>query len=130
MRVVGIAIVTALLSAGCALQAGDPGSEEVQRPTELVGSGTTSQPGVNARPQVLTRNVLGQPGPNADSPNPSPWTDQGSGDPHAGNVNGDPSDNGGNGGTGGQTDNPNPSPWDNPSGSSHLGGIGKGGTGG
>jgi len=134
MRVVAIAIITALLSAGCAIQAGDPPAEETQRPNELVGVyGGEQQGGVNARPEVQSRTSLGQNGPAADSPNPSPWTG-GSSDTHGGNTNGDPSGQIGNGG-GGEQDNPNPSPWSNPSGP-HFGGvpvgagIGKGGSGG
>ncbi len=125
MRVVGIAIITALLSAGCAIQAGDPAPEETQRPNELVGVSGAEQPGVNARPQSLTRTVIDQNGSSTASPNPSPWTNGGSNAPQPGNVNGS-----GNGG-GGQTDNPNPSPWSNPS-DPHVGGIGtgNGGTGG
>jgi hypothetical protein len=125
MRVVGIAIIAALLSAGCALQAGDPLPEDTQHPSELVSIPGGSQTGVNARPQALPRAGVGQTGPAADSPNPSPWTSEGSGDPHANGEQG----NGGNG----NTDNPNPSPWANPS-APNLGSAGnigsKGGTGG
>ena len=130
MRVVGIAIITALLSAGCAIQAGEPLPEETQRPNELVGISGGEQHTVNARPQVLPRTPLGQNGPAADSPNPSPWTGGSTGDPHTGNVNGDPSGSGS--GSGGNTDNPNPSPWSNQTGP-HWGGVGNGnnvGTGG
>jgi hypothetical protein len=128
MRVVGIAIITALLSAGCAIQPGDPQSEEMQRPNELVGISGSDQPGVGARPQVFTRSPLGQTGPIEESPNPSPWGGQGNGDPHAGGMNGDPSGNGGSGSSsGGQSDNPNPSPWANPSGP-HWGGSGTSGS--
>jgi hypothetical protein len=123
MRVVGIAIITALLSAGCAIQAGDPQPEETQRPNELVGISGGEEPTVNARPQVLPRTPLGQNGPAADSPNPSPWTGGSNGDPHTGNPNGDPSGSGS--GSGGNTDNPNPSPWSNPTGP-HWGGVGGG----
>ena len=127
MRVVGIAIITALLSAGCAIQAGEPLPEETQRPNELVGvSGGVSgdeEPGINAHPQALPRGSLGPNGPAADSPNPSPWTGGSTGDPHTGNANGDPSGSGS--GSGGNTDNPNPSPWQNPSGT-HWGGVGNG----
>ncbi|HTQ42239.1 MAG TPA: hypothetical protein VMI75_05720 [Polyangiaceae bacterium] len=127
MRVVGIAIITALLSAGCAIQAGEPLPEESQRPTELVGvSGGGVEPGANTHPQVLPHSPLGKNGPAADSPNPSPWTG-GSTDPHTGNDNGDPSGSGS--GSGGNTDNPNPSPWQNGTGP-HWGGAGNGGTGG
>jgi hypothetical protein len=121
MRVVGIAIITALLSAGCAIQAGEPLPEETQRPNELVGVSGGEVPTVNAHPQALPRTPLGQNGPNADSPNPSPWTGGSTGDPHSGNGNGDPSGSGS--GSGGNTDNPNPSPWANPSGP-HWGGVG------
>lgn len=130
MRVVGIAIITALLSllpTACAIQPGDPTPDPSQRPNELVGISAGEQPGVNARPQGLTRAVINQNGPAADSPNPSPWTNGGAGDPQPGNVDGNGS------GSGGNTDNPNPSPWANPS-DPHWGGIGttgaKGGTGG
>lgn len=122
MRVVGIAIITALLSAGCAIQAGDPTSEEMQRPNELVGISGSEQPSVNARPQRLTRPSIDTSGPAADSPNPSPWTNGGNNAPQPGNTGGN--------GSGGQNDNPNPSPWSNPS-DPHWGGIGgKPGTGG
>jgi hypothetical protein len=127
MRVVGIAIITALLSAGCAIQAGDPQSEETQRPNELVGISGGDQPGVSAHPQSLPRNPFGQDGPSPfTSPNPSPWT---GGNPPAGDTNGNggASGSGGGNGSGGNTDNPNPSPWTNPS-SPHFGGVG-GGTG-
>jgi hypothetical protein len=109
MRVVGIAVITALLSAGCAIQAGEPTPDEMQRPNELVGLPGGEQPSVSARPQAVTRGTFGQNGPQSDSPNPSPWTGGGSSDPHAG---GGPS---GSGSGGGMNDNPNPSPWANPS---------------
>jgi hypothetical protein len=119
MRVVGIAIITALLSAGCAVQAGDPLPEDTQRPNELVGISGGEEPGVNAHPQVLNRTPFGQNGPTQDSPNPSPWT--GGSDPHSGNVNGGSSGSGG-----GNNDNPNPSPWTNPT-DPHWGGLPTGG---
>jgi hypothetical protein len=127
MRVVGIAIITALLSAGCAIQAGEPTPEETsQRPNELVGLVGGDQPGVNARPQVQTHTAIGQTGPNDDSPNPSPWT-EGTSDPSSGGggPNGVPP-GGGMGGNGGNQDNPNPSPWTN---SATGGRMGTGGSG-
>jgi hypothetical protein len=128
MRVVAIAIITALLSAGCAIQAGDPPAEETQRPTELVGVyGGEQQGAVNARPEVQTHTSLGQTGPAEDSPNPSPWTG-GSGAPHGGTNNGGPAGQIG-GGNNGEPDNPNPSPWSNPNGP-HWGGIPAGAGGG
>jgi hypothetical protein len=113
MRVVGIAIITALLSAGCAIQPGDPSSEDMQHPNGLVGvSAGEEQPGVNAHPQVPPRS---QSSPTEKSPNPSPWN--GGGDSHTSGGN----PNGGN-------DNPNPSPWGgNPTGGPHAGGVGIGG---
>src|SRR5579883_2208753 len=104
MRVVGIAIITALLSAGCAIQAGDPTPEETQRPNELVGVPGSEQPDLSTRPQRVNNPAIDQGHPSADSPNPSPWTNQEIGGPQPGNVNGSGS------GSGGQTDNPNPSP--------------------
>ncbi len=134
MRVVGIAIVTALLSlfsAGCAIQAGEPTPEETQRPNELVGIGGGDPQGIIARPASQTKAAIGPSGPAAASPNPSPWNDQGTGDPQAGGQNGG---TGGNGGSGsGNTDQPNPSPWNNGA-DPHVGSLGttggKGGTGG
>ena len=82
MRVVGIAIITALLSAGCAIQAGEPLPEETQRPNELVGISGGEAPNVNAHPQVLPRTPLGQNGGGA----------------HWGGVGGGSSNNGGTGG--------------------------------
>jgi hypothetical protein len=107
MRVVGIAVITALLSAGCAIQAGDPTPEEVQRPNELVSIPGGEQPSISARPESVNRESLGTNGP-GDNPTPSPWT--GGGDPHAAGAG-----QGGNGnGNGGPNQNPNPSPWSNP----------------
>lgn len=132
MRVVAIAIITALLSAGCAIQAGDPPSEGTQRPNELVGVGGGEQPGVNAHPEGLPRAGIGPSNNPQASPNPSPWNEQGNGKPQTGNTNGDQTGSGNNGG-GGNEDNPNPSPWANPS-DPHWGGVpggaGKVGTGG
>lgn len=130
MRVVGIAIITALLSAGCAIQPGDPPTEgEAQRPNELVGLVNGDQPGTGARPQVQTRAAINQNGPQEDSPNPSPWTEQGAGAPPAGGGGPDGVPPGmGSNGSGNNQDNPNPSPWTN--GASGLqmgvGGSGKG----
>ena len=132
MRVVAIAVITALLSAGCAIQAGEPTPEETQRPNELVGVGGSDQPGVNARPQAQTHAPIGQSNPAEESPNPSPWNEPGTGTPHTGNVGGDQNGSGNNNG-GGNQDNPNPSPWANPSDPhvSNVGAIGaRGGTGG
>jgi hypothetical protein len=86
-----------------------------------VGLSGGEVPSVNAHPQVLPRTPLGQSGPSEDSPNPSPWTGNGAGDPHSGNTNGGPSGSG----SGGNTDNPNPSPWQNGAGP-HFGGVGGG----
>ncbi|HEX8794209.1 MAG TPA: hypothetical protein VF765_24870 [Polyangiaceae bacterium] len=125
MRVVGIAIITALLSAGCAIQAGEPVPEETQRPNELVGIGGGDQTGVIARPAAQTKTAIGQSGPQADSPNPSPWTNEGA-TPQAGTAGAS------SGGGSDNNDNPNPSPWENPS-DPRMGNIGtttgKGGTG-
>ena len=74
MRVVGIAIITALLSAGCAIQAGEPQPEEGQRPNELVNVPAGDEPGVNARPDVVPRVPIGQNGPAPDSGRAPPAT--------------------------------------------------------
>jgi hypothetical protein len=120
MRVVAIAVITALLSAGCAIQAGEPTPEQTERPNELVGLVGNDQPGANARPQVQSHTAIGQSGPSADSPNPSPWTDQGSGAPTSNGPNGVPP-GGGIGGNGNNQDQPNPSPWTNSASGAHMG---------
>ncbi len=71
MRVVGIAIITALLSAGCAIQAGDPQPEETQRPNELVGISGGEEPTVNdAFPSAAAHPPRAKNGLAADSPRP------------------------------------------------------------
>ena len=127
MRVVGIAIITALLSAGCAIQAGEPVPDETQRPNELVGIGGGDQTGVIARPASQTKTAIGQSSPATASPNPSPWTNEGPADPQVNTATGASS-----GGGSSNDDNPNPSPWDNqndPRLGNFGGTAGKGGTG-
>jgi hypothetical protein len=125
MRVVAIAIITALLSAGCAIQAGDPAPEQTERPNELVGLVNGDQSGANARPQVQNHTAIGQTGPAEDSPNPSPWTEQGNDSTGSGGPNGVPP---GQGIGGSNQDNPNPSPWTNNANGAHMGpGTGTGG---
>jgi hypothetical protein len=103
MRLVALVLVLGSLSAGCAMEAGDPSStEEPQRHEEIVAvSGSarpiTPVPGptptatAGGKPATVTSNqTLPSTGTNptggttieADNPNPSPW------DPHSGNANG------------------------------------------
>lgn len=123
MRVVGIAVIAALLSAGCALQTGDPPPEQTRRPDELVDLSGDSQAGAASGPGALPRAGGTTDSANANSPNPSPWTSQGAGAPHAGNVSGQGGNN---------ADNPNPSPWSDPNDPRWGGAVvtGKGGPGG
>ena len=99
MKLVAIAVLGALLSAGCALQTGDPTEEETQRPGELVATpGGTSQTirqlGANETGVELTPSNPAPGGPRATRGS-SPTGPAG----------------GGPGAPGGQKDNPNPSPW-------------------
>lgn len=96
MRLVGFALVGVLLSAGCALQTGDPGADEAQRPQELVtepggGEATVLHPstatGNVTSPQGASTGAKASRGATAtgtegaggvptgpkDNPNPSPW---------------------------------------------------------
>ncbi|HEY8041885.1 MAG TPA: hypothetical protein VIF15_18905 [Polyangiaceae bacterium] len=95
MRVVSIALVAAILSAGCALQPGEPGDESVSPPgkvTTLPGSGDSTaiarSPGykVGSAPQ--------------QNPDPAPWMAAPGAPPR---------------GPGGNPNaNPDPAPWDPP----------------
>src|SRR3974390_164556 len=96
MRFVGFALVGALLSAGCALQTGDPSVDEAQRPSELV-----SEPGGGGVTGVYPRAALVQDKPS----NPS-----GSGDQANRGWTVAPAGSAG-GGQGGPKDTPTPSPW-------------------
>jgi hypothetical protein len=102
MRLVGIALVGALLS-GCALQAGDPASEETGRPGELV-----AEPGGGGGPrealQASPNDPLGDP---LDQTPSSPRTRQ------PGGTLTTPAAVPGSSGSssGGGQENPNPSPW-------------------
>jgi hypothetical protein len=92
-----MALVGALMSAGCALQTGDPSVDETQRPGELVseqggGPGVAHAENANAmldRPSTVapTGDQASRGAPTApagtgaigtgpkDNPNPSPWGD-------------------------------------------------------
>ncbi len=95
MRFVGFALVGALLSAGCALQTGDPSVDETQRPGELV-----SEPGGGGVTGVTARTAAAQDKPTNLS---------GSGDQAHSGWSVAPA--GSTGGPTGPKDNPNPSPW-------------------
>ncbi len=103
MRLVALVLVLGSLSAGCAIEAGDPSStEEPQRHEEIVAvSGSarpiTPEPGptptatTGGKPATVTAtqtnpatgmNPSGGATFQADNPNPSPW------DPHSGNHTG------------------------------------------
>jgi hypothetical protein len=92
MRLVAIGFLAALLGAGCALPAGDPGDDPTSPSTDLRPAGTT--------PKVHNATV----NPSASSnPEPSPW------DPTA-DIKFEDDSNGTNG-SNGNGQNPEPSPW-------------------
>jgi hypothetical protein len=98
MRLVGIALLGALLSAGCAMQTGDPNVDETGRPNELTatpGGGEGVRPVSTAADEFPAEPVPTQTGPKA-SRTGSISNPAGAGVPPAG-----------------PKDNPNPSPWGN-----------------
>jgi hypothetical protein len=93
MRLVAIGFLAALLGAGCALQAGDPGDDPTSPSTELRAAGTTPKVhGATVNPAASI------------NPEPSPWA------PTA-DIKIDDDSNGTNEPNGSNGQNPEPSPW-------------------
>jgi hypothetical protein len=91
MRLFALGILAALLSAGCALETGEPG-----QPVETAETvNTPSQLGMPSSPKIHTSSASTAPTGTAPNPEPSPWF------PQSGNV-AMPDD---------ESENPEPSPW-------------------
>ena len=103
MRLVAFGILAAMLGAGCAFQAGDPGDPAGGTPTALTTSDTTPKVHAAVNPTGASSSAANPP-----NPVPSPWTP-------SGDVAMDEESNGA---------NPEPSPWqpDNPSESAGVNG--------
>jgi hypothetical protein len=103
MRLVAFGILAAMLGAGCAFQAGDPGDPAGGTPTALTTSDTTPKVHPAVNPTGASSSAANPP-----NPEPSPWTP-------SGDVAMDEESNGA---------NPEPSPWqpDTPSQSAVLNG--------
>jgi len=72
MRLVAFGILAAMLGAGCAFQAGDPGDPAGGTPTALTTSDTT--PKVHA---AVNPTGASSSSPTPPNPEPSPWTPNG-----------------------------------------------------